>query len=252
MFFLLDKKRGAPAARAFTPASISGLTAWYDFSDVSTLFTDSARTTAVTADGDAIGGVTDKSGNAAHLSASTTARPTYKTAIQNSKSIARFNGSANKLNGTIPTLANSAFSIFLVRKSSYDSGTRVVLTVGVDDVSYKHLHIKQSASGSESFDLYSYAAGATGLALNTFALYRFSQNSSKSLYYHRNGTQVTSNTANASFFTGTTDFRIGSYGPFDIQWFLGDIGEVLIYTGELSAGNVSSIETYLNARWSLF
>ena len=54
--------------------------AWYDPSDLSTLFQDSAGTTPVTADGDPVGLMLDKSGNDNHASQSTTAaKPTYRT-----------------------------------------------------------------------------------------------------------------------------------------------------------------------------
>jgi len=50
----------------------------YDFSDTSTLYTDLAGTTAVTASGDPIGHIDDKSGNGNSRSAPfTSARPTY-------------------------------------------------------------------------------------------------------------------------------------------------------------------------------
>lgn len=54
--------------------------AWYDFSDLSTLFQDSAGTIPVAADGDPIGKVVDKSGNGHDLTQATAAaRPTYRT-----------------------------------------------------------------------------------------------------------------------------------------------------------------------------
>jgi len=65
----------------FSPASLfAGGTegAWYDPSDLSTLFQDSAGTTPVTASGQPVGKMLDKSGNGNHATQATSAkRPTY-------------------------------------------------------------------------------------------------------------------------------------------------------------------------------
>jgi len=67
----------------FTPASLfaGGIAgAWYGPSDLSTLFQDSAGTTPVTAAGQPVGLMLDKSGNGNHASQATAAaRPTYQT-----------------------------------------------------------------------------------------------------------------------------------------------------------------------------
>ena len=65
----------------FSPASLfAGGTegAWYDPSDLSTLFQDSAGTTPVTASGQHVGKMLDKSGNGNHATQATSSkRPTY-------------------------------------------------------------------------------------------------------------------------------------------------------------------------------
>jgi hypothetical protein len=69
------------AASLEAPETISGLQAWYDPSDLSTMWKDTAGTDPVTADGDAVARIDDKSGNARHLTQGTAAnRPLYKTA----------------------------------------------------------------------------------------------------------------------------------------------------------------------------
>lgn len=69
------------SADPWTPAQLfaaAELGAWYDPSDLSSLFQDAAGTTPVTAAGQPVGKVTDKSGNGNHLTAAGTARPTLE------------------------------------------------------------------------------------------------------------------------------------------------------------------------------
>lgn len=83
VFEAIYRALGGSAAPAFSPVSLftGGYTGvWYDPSDLSTLWQDSARTTPVTADGDPVGCIDDKSGNGKHLTQATAGkRPQYKT-----------------------------------------------------------------------------------------------------------------------------------------------------------------------------
>jgi hypothetical protein len=79
----LAARRGG-GAPAFDPATLfaSGeLGGWYDPSDLSTLFQDTAGTVPVTAAGQLVARISDKSGNGNHLTQATeAARPLYQTA----------------------------------------------------------------------------------------------------------------------------------------------------------------------------
>jgi len=81
--FGLTRRAGGDAAPAFDPASLFASNeegVWYDPSDLSTLYQDSTGTTPVTADGDPVGRIEDKSGNGNHATQSTAAnRPVYRT-----------------------------------------------------------------------------------------------------------------------------------------------------------------------------
>jgi hypothetical protein len=81
MYIGISTLRSLNQGSSFSPASLfaSGEKgAWYDPSDITTLFQDAAGTIPVTASGQPVGRILDKSGNGAHATQSTdSARPTY-------------------------------------------------------------------------------------------------------------------------------------------------------------------------------
>ena len=69
----------ARGGAAWSPAALASLVAWFDPSDLSTMFQDAAGTTPVTAAGQPVGLILDKSGNGHHASQTTsTARPLFQ------------------------------------------------------------------------------------------------------------------------------------------------------------------------------
>ncbi|WP_281981758.1 hypothetical protein [Thalassorhabdomicrobium marinisediminis] len=68
---------------AFSPASLSGLVAWYVPSEISTLFQDVEGTMPVQSDGDPVGLMVDKSGNGNHVyQSNVSARPIFRSSGQ--------------------------------------------------------------------------------------------------------------------------------------------------------------------------
>lgn len=117
-------RSAAAAAAAWSPTDLASLVAWYDFSDATTLFTD-AGTTPVSADADLIYQANDKSGNTLHVTQGTAgSRPTYKVAIQNGLSVARFDGgdALNSASGPLSRFVGSdvitAFGVFKLANTS--------------------------------------------------------------------------------------------------------------------------------------
>lgn len=69
---LLPSSNVLAVSTVWTPASFgSNLAVWYDISDISTLFQDTAGTTPVTADGQTVKRINDKSGNGYNATYST-------------------------------------------------------------------------------------------------------------------------------------------------------------------------------------
>lgn len=78
--FGLTTVAGQRRVTGFSPLSLPGLIAWFDPSDVSTLFQDAAMTVPVSADGDPVGAIMDKSGNGYHATQSSAAiKPVYRS-----------------------------------------------------------------------------------------------------------------------------------------------------------------------------
>ena len=108
------------------PTDISSLEGWWDADDTSTLWQDSAKTTAITADGQTVGAWEDKSGNGRDWTQFFAGfKPTYKTSIQNGMDIIRFNGASNYMLAT----SNKWQSLFIVLSVTSVSGTDTLTLV---------------------------------------------------------------------------------------------------------------------------
>lgn len=98
------------------PTDLTALAAWYDASDETTLYTD-AGSTQVTADDDLVYQENDKSGNNHHKRQTTESlRPKYKTGIQNSLSVCRYDGSDDYLRSIDSLGIAQPNTVFIVAK----------------------------------------------------------------------------------------------------------------------------------------
>ena len=111
-------------AAAWSPADLTALAAWYDPSDLTTLFQDSAGTTPVTAAGQPVGLILDKSGNGYHASQPTsTARPLFQ-----------IDGSGNcylAFDGVDDSLSTSAIDMTGTDKVTVFGGNSSLSTSGI-------------------------------------------------------------------------------------------------------------------------
>ena len=123
----------------FSPPDIAGLELWYDQSDLSTLWQDSGRTTAVTTPGDPVGAWDDKSVNGGHALQSTgAAKPTYQTTgIQ-------FDG-GEWLDNTlyVPADLFTTNTLYCVMRTSEISGTQCGFSAAdnIGDIRYQSVSI---------------------------------------------------------------------------------------------------------------
>ena len=125
------------AMGGFSPLSLFAASEpgfWYDPSDLSTLFQDAAGTTPVTAAGQSVGLVLDKSGRGNHATQSTSlSRPTYQV-DSNGRGYLNFDGSDDSLvTGTITPGTDKAQVFAGVRKPVENAnGTIVEFSVAAD------------------------------------------------------------------------------------------------------------------------
>lgn len=246
-----------------TPLSISGLQLWLDFSDESTIYTDSLRATPVTSDGDVIGAIEDKSGNRRVALQTTTAnKPLYKTGIQNSLSVCRF-VSSDLLYFVTPSemLADAEKTFFIVYSGtgaadySYAMATRMnlggvnnsakgyllILDSTPDRLVYGHLGSGEAIAEPTQLDDQVYLAVVSmGVDGTNPAIYL---DGSSAL-------TLTTNTLSAS-----TDELANGYTAIGVQlatYCAGDLMELLVYDSILSDDDRGLVEEMLNGKWAVY
>ena len=225
------KRRWILGGGDISPAQISGLTAWYDFSDVSTLFQDTARTSPVTADGQSIRGMTDKSGAGNHLSEATNG-PTYKVAIQNGRSVARFDG-VNDVISSSGAVVSQPDTIFAIGKRNGGSASHFV-----DGGASRQI---VGMPGGSNYGIFAGTTLSTATAADTtprLIVGLFNGGSSK---VWLDGGASTNGAAGA--------IALSELQQSNSAVTSADLYEILIYNTALSLTDINTVGSYLAARW---
>jgi len=257
----------------------SGLQAWYDASDASTLFNATSGGSLVAADGE-VARWEDKSGNSRHMTQGTAgSRPARKTAIQGGRDVLRFDGSDDSLSiasstATFSFLHGSTAAVFVVYKPS-GSNPNALYTIidncrnGVTATGYTLFYDDRvevprnnkilSAGGLVAGNFVVVSADDFHPA-NTFACItnvikgQDGTAANRSRLYKNGVVDAAVNTSSGSA-TGdaTHDLMIGAaYLESSKTNFLnGDICELLIYNAALSDTDRAAVESYLISKWAI-
>lgn len=250
---LLSRSHRRRSQRGFSPKDIERLQLWLDFSDRLTLFTDSAKTTPVTSDGDVIGAVADKSGNGNDATQATTAnKPLYKTGIQNGLSIARFDGTNDLLDlvnlGINGSQNRSVFII--VSFNASDQDYCIALGSNVINKAFKLRTTSGDVFRIEIKTGFYDSSLVTNPALNLYAAI-LDGTTLGDITLRKNGT---SESASGAEVVNTLEDGTNQIGASGLSAFFldGDISEIIVYDSALNSKQISQIENFLNNKWAVY
>lgn len=235
-------RRSQPES-SFNPLNISGLAAWWDASDSSTITIDTG-----------VSQWNDKSGNSRNATQGTgSAQPAIQTAAQNGKDGLRFDGSNDVLNFT--TSALSAFTTFMVHNTLSGKNTgvfswRIAGQAGFEvyNVSYATVHTSNLIIYNGSAEVTPTQKETSGESYPTATrLYSWDSN----YVYRKNGSVI--NTTTGTFSMGNkANGLIGRGYTGGGAYYHADIFEILIYDSVLSDSDKARVESYLNTKWALY
>jgi hypothetical protein len=220
---------------SFDPLSITGLLAWWDASDATTLYDATSGGSLVAADG-AVARWEDKSGNGYHATdADSSRRPLRRTSIVNGLDVLDFDGENDRLQHTVSATTATIFAVY--KLNSVKTGYRGIVSTNASlMLAEMGGSSKWGSFGGSNIPAASDANTAWGV---------------KTLVDPNNGTC-------AFYSDGATD-GTGAQNPIgqSPQHIGGEaaqqshayIAEVLIYDSALDGGDLAAVHAYLTAKW---
>jgi hypothetical protein len=235
------------AGSSFAPSDVAGLVAWYDAANAASIGSLSAD--------DPIGTWTNlaSTGSGFNLASSGTARPLYKTAVQNGLAVARFAGTDDVMNCT-PTTGYSDVTMFAVMKVISLSGDQQFFGVGDTSVNGSGRTLRR-ASGVNFLGWTGNGAGWTVTntthstdAGGAFHVVGFVQNGT-ALQVIKDG-QSQSKTIGTTPEATTNQVFVAYNGATQTPANI-DVGEMVVYNAALSSGDWQAVVSYLGAKWGI-
>jgi hypothetical protein len=254
-----------PLASGLTdPRKIAGLEAWYDASDLSTLWQNSNGTTAATALDDPVGRWSDKSGNARHVTQTTNARrPLLKPASRNGRATLRMQRSlVSSMSVSWNTQLNQGNCVFAVVAprmnppvAQFQPCVRFPSS-NVNGLQYESSTLSSPAASANRLEAFVantssnfFRAVPPAAPTNDQLIVLCSQITTASIELFRNGavwgaqSAVTGTINSSTSDTLRINETLGDSGDYDFA-------EILIYSSSLITQR-KAVERYLCSKWGL-
>jgi hypothetical protein len=221
------------------PTDLSGLRLWLDGADSSSMTNDG---------GGVISQWRDKSGLSNHSNATLTARPLLVANVKAGNSILRFDGVLNFMSLTSNIVLTGEYTRFAVVMNTLTAGNKFYFghTANQKEGYTAGTPIKYALRVVTSVD----TINNYPIAQNAFGLISSARNSSNIVEW------LSNNSSYAQLFSGVAQSgsnTISQIGKDEtINYWTGDMAELLVYNRRLSASEVESVKAYLNNKWQIY
>lgn len=237
-----------------SPLDIAGCKLWLKADG--TLWQDDARTTPVTADGQAVGSLDDGSTAANHATQATAGnRPVFKTNIANGKPVIRFDGVNDFLASTTSATSANTRTVLAVCKSTTAGGGTVFVNRPSGTRGFLARLLRSGGVTYVGGDLNTNATVAADLstAWQSFCVGAWLQDPATTyLSFYLNSTQYAVTAGNPpDLEAGTAGYGLGRVNAGVAQYWTGDIAEWVVYDTQLSTANRNLVEQYLAAKYGI-
>ncbi len=241
---------GGGGGGEWTPASVTGITAWWDPSDAAT----------ITESGGYVTKLDDKSGTRNHLYQTSTYGPITGTRTQNGLNVLDFYASTRASLYTETFNQQQPCTIFAVVQTdslTVDSGGSSCITGWSGSSSFSGCAIFQAGSLGQ---MQTYAGGSSAtlqyIAANTPTQFTAVFDGASS-HLDKDGSASANWNPGSGRWGNGSRFMVGQVhyeytadkAAYDDAWN-GWIGELIIYDGVVSPGDRLAIEAYLKAKWA--
>lgn len=226
------------------PTDIAGLKFWG-----TNAFTDTARTTAASADGDAVAAIADGSGNGYHVTQGTLAnRPLHRTNGLAAGIFARqFDGSNDYLsNAALGGQLTGNFTLAAIIKGTDKTNDEFPISWGDYAPSKLRSLYIQSSTGYAAFSGYAANVVSTKDIKDGAAHYVVITGDGTTVRVRVDGAEVAAGTPSLSGFSAS-NFLIGCSPSFTpAETFKDFLRETIAYNSALSGANLTNLENYLS------
>jgi hypothetical protein len=247
------------------PTDISGCSLWLDANDPKTLFTDTAASTNISADGQTIAYWADKVAGQDVIQATVAARPTYRTNMQNGRPMIYFDGGDDLLSQINRPYVAPCTLFVVCRIDSHSGDISGIMTHGDSTGGLNgpgFCYIGSTAAGACLVFLDGVGAGTAatsntsssmlGLPRVITGVYNQS-NTSNSLIY-ANGNLEENFTGTGVALSATANrVQIGARtgGGQPVRRMIGYVAECIRYDRVLTDTERASVENYLSEKWGI-